>query len=1091
MAVGATAIALILSLWLEAGIAHPLGAFFYIAIAMSTCYGGLRPGLVAIGLSTLAFKYYFIPPVGQLQILNLHDVIRLALFVMVALMLSLLSANLQESNRKNADLNRKLIDESADRLKIALTEAKTSQLLLQQQIEQQHLVMDMSQRIRRSLNLQDILLTAVDEVRQVLQTDRVIVFRFLPDWSGVVAVESCGPQWTAILSTEINDPCFGKNYVEPFKQGLVTAKADIYTAGLDECHLNLLAQFQVRANLVVPIIKNGELWGLLITHHCSAPRQWQTAEIDLLRQIAAQLGIALQQSDLLTQAEIELKERRQAEENLKRAKAELEDRVAERTAALEAANDRLHQSEARYRAIVEDQTELIVRFAPDSTILFVNDAYCSYFNVNRDDILGKSYNPVIYEADRETVAQQVQLITPENPLVVIENRVINGRGDLRWTQWVNRLMPDAGGNLVELQSVGRDITAMKEVEQALRDSEESRRLALDLTHIGCWDQSLVHGTMIWNDNHFSLLGLEPYSVEPSYDLWRRHVHPDDIDWVEQRLKDALATHTDYAAEYRIVYSDQSIHWLMARAKAVYDQAGQPVRSLGVLLDVTDRKLVEVALQQQTQQEQLRWSITQAIRQSLDLYAILNSTVDQLRQTLQGDRVAVYRFRPDWSGDFIAESVGEGWVNLVEPETETVWRDTYLQENQGGYLQPDQTFVVSDIYGAGLEPCHLDLLEQFQARAYAIAPIFSGETLWGLLAIYQNAAPRRWQTWEVELLQQIAIQLAIAIQQSELYSQLQVELQERQQAEAVLRESERRWRSLLDNVQLIVVGLDIHGNIEYANPFFLKLTGYRWEEISGQCWFDRFINASQKSATKLILQGVLEQKIHPHQQNPILTKAGEERMIAWSNTALQDIAGNVIGIVSIGEDITERYKVDRMKSEFISMVSHELRTPLTSMQAALSLLNDKIIDPFSEEGEATIQIATDGTDRLVRLVNDILDLERLESGKVRLEKRLCDVNDLVNTAIAQMQEMAKQVDITLEAHSCHFQAEVDGDRVIQILTNLLSNAIKFSPHHSLVKLSVEHQPGLGQTEADALKFAVCDQGRGIPADKLESIFDRFH
>lgn len=545
----------------------------------------------------------------------------------------------------------------------------------------------------------------------------------------------------------------------------------------------------------------------------------------------SQLGIALQQSDLLTQTETELKERRQAEEDLKRAKAELEDRVAERTAALEAANDRLHQSEARYRAIVEDQTELIVRFAPDSTILFVNDAYCSYFNVNRDDILGKSYNPVIYAADRETVAQLVRSITPENPLVVIENRVMNGRGDVRWTQWVNRLMLDVEGHVVELQSVGRDITALKEVEQALRDSEESRRLALDLTHIGSWDQSLVHGIMIWNDNHFSLLGLAPYSVEPSYDLWRRHVHPDDLTWVEQRLRDALTTHTDYAAEYRVVYPDQSIHWLMSRAKAVYDQTGQPVRSLGVLLNVTNRKLTELALQQQTQQEQLRWSITQAIRQSLDLYAILNSTVERVRQTLQGDRVAVYRFRPDWSGDFIAESVGEGWVNLVEPEVQKVWEDTYLQENQGGRLQNHEAFVVSDIYGAGLQPCHIELLEQFQAKAYAIAPIFSGENLWGLLAIYQNATPRLWQPWEVELLQQIASQLAIAIQQSDLYSQLQIELQERQQAEAVLRESERRWRSLLDNVQLIVVGLDIHGNVEYANPFFLKLTGYRWGVVA--------------------------------------------------------------------------------------------------------------------------------------------------------------------------------------------------------------------------------------------------------------------
>ncbi|HEY9645915.1 MAG TPA: PAS domain S-box protein [Chroococcidiopsis sp.] len=979
------------------------------------------------------------------------------------------------------------------------------QLLRQQQ--QRQVLAEITLRIRQSLQMHEILQTTVDEVRQVLRTDRVIIFRFFPDWRGLVAVESCGPEWTSILSTEIHDPCFGQDYVGPFQQGLVTAKSDIHSAGLSACHLNLLSGFEVIANLVVPITKNERLWGLLIAHHCRAPRQWQNSEIELLQQIAAQLGIALQQSTLLQQFKTELIERKQVEWALRAAKVELEQRVAERTEALEAANQRLQQelvqraqieqqlreSESRYRAIVEDQTELIIRFAPDSTILFVNDAYCHYFNVEREKILGQSYNPMIYEADREAVAQLVQSITPANPIVIIENRVINSQGELRWTQWINRLLVDAEGNAVELQSVGRDITALKEIEQALRDSEESRRLALDLTHIGSWDMNCLNGNIIWNDNHFSLLGLEPYSVEPSYELWRSHVHPDDVGWVETRFRESLETRTDYTVEYRVVYPNGAVHWLMARAKSIYDDTGKPVRSLGVVLDVTDRKLTEIALQQQTQQEQLRWSITQAIRQSLDLYATLNSTVEQARHTFQVDRVAVYRFQPDWSGDFIAESVAEGWVKLVVPTIQKIWQDTYLQDTQGGRFQEHQTFVISDIHAAGLQPCHIELLEQFQAKAYAIAPIFSGETLWGLLAIYQNTTARNWQTWEVELLQQIASQLSIAIQQSELYSQLQLELQERQQTEAVLREAERRWRSLLDNVQLIVVGLDSQGTIEYSNSFFLQLTGYQWSEIAGKQWFNQFFSPSQKLSTQLVFEELLQQQLHLHHQNLIVTKSGEERIIAWNNTVLQDSDGQPIGIISIGEDITERYRIDQMKSEFISVVSHELRTPLTSMQAALSLLNDKIINPLSKEGEATIQIATEGTDRLVRLVNDILDLERLESGKVRLEKRLCQVNDLVNTAVAQMQELANQNEITLEASIYPFQVEVDGDRFLQLLTNLLSNAIKFSPQRSTVRLLVELFPQ-SQPTPDAesfLLFTVHDEGRGIPLNKLESIFDRFH
>lgn len=179
--------------------------------------------------------------------------------------------------------------------------------------QQQQVLAQTALAIRDSLKLEDILNTTVTKIRHILQCDRVIIFQFAPDWSGTVVVESVGSEWTAILSTQIDNPCFSEKYFEPFKQGLVTAKADIYTAGIARCHLEMLAGFQVRANLVVPIFQEGTLWGLLIAHHCAGPREWHPSEIELMRQLSAQVSIAIQKANLFEQLKTELRERKQAE----------------------------------------------------------------------------------------------------------------------------------------------------------------------------------------------------------------------------------------------------------------------------------------------------------------------------------------------------------------------------------------------------------------------------------------------------------------------------------------------------------------------------------------------------------------------------------------------------------------------------------------------------------------------------------------------------------------------------------------------------------------------------------------------------------
>ncbi|MEP1079737.1 PAS domain S-box protein [Leptolyngbya sp. PL-A3] len=201
---------------------------------------------------------------------------------------------------------------------IDVTERKLAEKVLQQQTGQERLLLSIANRVRQSLNLDEILNTTVSEVRQFLQTDRVLIYRFEPDWSGTVAVESVGYGWLPISSTKIQDCCFQEDSCRHiFEQGYIQAHADIHHAGLTPCHVELLSQFQVKANLVVPILQNNQLWGLLIAHHCSQPRPWHTGEINLLEQLATQVAIAIHQSSLYQQTQTELAERKQAEQKIR------------------------------------------------------------------------------------------------------------------------------------------------------------------------------------------------------------------------------------------------------------------------------------------------------------------------------------------------------------------------------------------------------------------------------------------------------------------------------------------------------------------------------------------------------------------------------------------------------------------------------------------------------------------------------------------------------------------------------------------------------------------------------------------------------
>lgn len=227
-----------------------------------------------------------------------------------------------------------------------------------------------------------------------------------------------------------------------------------------------------------------------------------------------------------------------------------------------------------------------------------------------------------------------------------------------------------------------------------------------------------------------------------------------------------------------------------------------------------------------------------------------------------------------------------------------------------------------------------------------------------------------------------------------------------------------------------------------------------------------------------------------EERDLLDRRREANIALQQRTRVIDLIGlllaAVMTILAIGKtlrDESRRREVERMKDEFISVVSHELRTPLTAIRGSLGILNSGKIPVDQPQGKRMLEIAVSSTDRLVRLINDILDIERMESGQLEMKKVNCDVAETLQAASEIIQPIAERSNVRIEAEAKASKVLADPDRLVQMLTNLLGNAIKFSPEGSVVKLAAEQLDG-------NVVFTVTDHGRGIPPEKREMIFERF-
>jgi GAF domain-containing protein len=565
-----------------------------------------------------------------------------------------------------------------------ITDRKLVEMQLQQQIDYQKILSSISQKIRASLNLEEILSTTVAEVHQLLQSDRVLVYQVYADGTGAVVAESVSPRFLAVLDNIYPEETFPEEMYNIYLRGKVYSLENIETGDVSPCLVEFLREMQVKAKLVIPIIQKQKLWGLLIAHQCDRSRAWQDSEIELLQQLSSQFAIAIQQASLYQQLQLELRDRQRAEQQIRQQ--------ANRESLLHDLMQRIRQSLDLHT--IFDTATLEIR---------------QFLQVDRVGIF--KFLPNSNFNDGEFVAESV---VSEFDSVVAAKFHDDCFGD----QYAASYHHGAFQAVDDIYNAG--------LQQCHIDILSVFQIRANLV------VPLLNGNDLWG-----LLCIHQCAAP-------RHWETEEISLVQQ-------------ISSQIAIAIQQAH--------LFQQ---------LQLELRDRQRAEQQIRQQANRESLLHDLMQRIRQSLDLHTIFDTATLEIRQFLQADRVGIFKFLPNSNfndGEFVAESVVPEFNSVVAAKFhDDCFGDQYATSYHHGAFQ-----AVDDIYNAGLQQCHINILSVFQIRANLVVPLLNGNDLWGLLCIHQCAAPRHWEAEEISLVQQISNQLAIAIQQASLYQQVQEEL----------------------------------------------------------------------------------------------------------------------------------------------------------------------------------------------------------------------------------------------------------------------------------------------------------------------------
>ncbi|NMF58261.1 PAS domain S-box protein [Pseudanabaena yagii] len=1109
----------------------------------------------------------------------------------------MLEARVLQLEAEKADI---LADRTAELER--LVEERTASLRIA--AEREKLVAEIADRIRVSLDLQEILDICVSEVRAFLQCDRVLVYQFQPDWSGIIIAESVAQGLSLSLGNHIQDSCFQEQTTNLYSDDQPIFVNNIYTAGYADCHVQLLEQYQVKANLVVPIRVSGQLWGLLIGHQCQEFRQWQTSDISLLRNISVQLAIAIQQSNAYQQLQNEINEQKKSELELRRTEKLF--REAQRIASL-------------------GNWELDLR----TNHLYWSDEIFQIFEIDQQQF-GATYEAfvnAIHPDDREMVNDAyTQHLSDRHPYKIV-HRLLMSDGRIKYVQEQCETTYDLDGMPMVSQGTVQDITQLKETELQLQELNQELELRVqaqtqELLQVNSLQQAILNSTdyaivstdlngivKTFNAGAERMSGYQASELIDIANILSLHDQQELSDRTsdisqelgveitdDEMLGAMTAKGVEREEEWISIRKDGSRFPSIISIKPLKDNNDQVIGFVGIARDITeqkaierDRQLAEAALKQSEIIFRRVFEFNVVGMIFTDFTGRINRANDRFLEMLGYTREELESGQINWQQMTPPEYIPQDLVainHLSTHESIDPWEKAYYHKD-GHYVYvlvgatmisaQDCVAVIVDISDLKKSENALRESQQFIQTVFDSFPLavfwkdlnsvylgcneiflqttgfsstseivgkndfdfpYTLEQVRGFRAddrqVMQSRIPKYFieekltmPTGEVRWLETNKVPLQDV--DGNIIGVLGTfqDITRRKQIEQQLQQSRDQFQRLVTDIgdQFIFFSHSgAEGILNYISAGSAPILGIKCEDAIGKCWVEiAQWNLEDLQKTSDILQQMMAGAIDFNQLDLRFTHAdGTERILRVSAHPIRDSDGNLIAVEGLGEDITESHKAQqlllemnqklaisndqleratRLKDEFLANMSHELRTPLNAILGITEGFQEGTFGTLNDQQERMLQVIASSGSHLLDLINDILDLAKIEAGKLTLELAMTNIEQLSKDSAVFVRQQAtqKKVQLQIQVAQSLPQLVIDERRIRQALINLLNNAVKFTPEGGRVTLEITVQEAIANNpNPDKSKnnithwvnFAVIDTGIGIAPEPLKTLFQPF-
>lgn len=731
----------------------------------------------------------------------------------------------------------------------------------------------------------------------------------------------------------------------------------------------------------------------------------------------------------------------------------------------------LADSEQRLNQFLEALPVGVAVIYPHGEVAYTNQMAKDLFgtDIENPGLIDKIYRAgteQLYESDRFPLLRALKGET-----VVVEDIEIRRNGKAIALEVRTIPVLDRQGNVTFAITAFHDISDRKQAEIALLESEQRYAALANAAPVGIFRNNLQGNCLYANEQSLEMIGIS--QAEAMGEGWTKTLHPEDRDRVIATWMKFVQQDIQFKCEYRFLRPDGSIIWVLGQAVTEKDANGKIVGYVGTITDISDRKLAETA-----------------IKESEAKYRRLAENLPSF----------VYRFvlHPDGSHEYTYISPGVRELYEYEPEIiaknpQLPWEVTHPED----IPSLNETILIS-----------AQTLQPWKWEGRIIPP--SRRLKWVQGMSRPEKQPNGDIIWDgviIDITERKQAEQLIADYQRTLETQVQQrtaqlaqEISDRKQIEAALRQSKARYRGILEDQSELIARFKPDGTVTFVNEAFCRYFGLRRQELIGYNYAPVIYEPDREHVARLVNSISRENPVITVENRVIIQE--QVRWTQWINRAIFDDAGSIVEYQAVGRDITELKQAEEAlrqakeaaeaanhaKSTFLANMSHELRTPLNAILGFAQLLkHDSNLNPQQKEN---IRIISRSGEHLLGLINDILDLSKIEAGCIVINETDFDLVEMVAELKEMFQVKAKAKDLDLEFNlTPEVSRLIRSDRLKlrQVLINLLDNAIKFT-NEGRVSLTVTRidKPEKGLN----MLFSVSDTGVGIGEDEMQHLFTPF-